>query len=261
MNAINKNIDVIAMPSETGKSVDHNQTEHPYRIDSDILMDFVSIMIHDLQAPLTSMKTLVKFLNEGKYNPGKKAHYDLVKSTVIALERSESIIYDLFDAARAEKVGIPYKLEDNSINEIIENSVEMIQPSAIEHGITIQKKLLKSDLRVNSDRNLLLRVLDNLLFNACQHSPHNSKVLVEAECSENKVIITISDEGSGFADIDPEILFDKYKQVSLRKIGKFKGAGMGLYFCRLVINTMGGRIWVENNPDGGASFKIALNIG
>jgi len=229
-------------------------------VDSDLLMDFVSLMIHDLQAPLASMKSLIKFLKKGKFDPAKKTHIDLVQSTAIALERSESIICDLFDVAKAEIVGLPFKLEKINIIEIIENSIAMISASALEYGITIQKRFPHSEILVKTDRNLLLRVMDNLLFNAFKNSPHGSNVYVDVELTNQKVEVAIIDEGSGFTDLDPEVLFEKYKQMELRKVNKYKSVGLGLYFCRLAVDAMNGRIWAEQHSNGGACFKISLNL-
>jgi K+-sensing histidine kinase KdpD len=74
------------------------------------------------------------------------------------------------------------------------------------------------------------------------------------------VIVSIKDEGAGFGDIDPDILFDKYKQVDLKKDNKYRGVGLGLYFCRLAITAMGGSTWAEKRPGDGACFKFSLSI-
>jgi len=254
METVEKKINVISISEKS------DNRQNGSDVDTDLLMDFVSLMVHDLQAPLASMKTLLRFLKEGKFDPAKKTHVDLVRSTAIALERSESIIYDLFDAAKAEKAGIPFKFENDNIIEIIENSVEMINSCALEYGITIQKRLPHSEVIVKIDRNLLLRVMDNLLFNAFKNSPYGSKVYVDAELTDQKVVVAVTDEGPGFVDIDPEVLFEKYKQMELRKENKYKGVGLGLYFCRLAVNAMNGRIWAEQHSNGGACFKFTLNL-
>ncbi|MCD6163531.1 MAG: hypothetical protein J7K40_14110 [candidate division Zixibacteria bacterium] len=251
MSKAENTIDVISLAS--GNSNKDKQISA-----NDLLMDFVSIMVHDLQAPLASMKTLVRFLEMNKYDPENQIHRNLVKSTSIALKRSESIIYDMFDASKAEQIGIPFKLETIKINDVIDNSIDMINASALEYGITIVRSLLAINLSVQADRNLLLRVIDNLLFNAFKHSSNGSNVYIKTEHAGKEVIISITDEGPGIKDINPDDLFDKYKQMGLRKEGKYKGVGLGLYFCRLAIQAMGGRIWAENHETGGASFKFAL---
>lgn len=226
-------------------------------IGEDRLIDLVAIMVHDLQGPFVSMKTLLKLLKKGSFTTQNMVHADLLSSSVTALERAESIIYDLIDIAKTNKTGIPVELGFHDLSEIIDNSILMLKASAFEYGINI-KKNLNADLKVQADKDLLLRVLDNLIFNALKHGPKGSEVVIESAIEDDQVVVSISDEGGGLADIDPGELFDKYKQLDLRKSGKYKGVGLGLYFCRLAIEAMHGRIWIDQSAKGGAKFKFSL---
>ena len=64
--------------------------------------------------------------------------------------------------------------------------------------------------------------------------------------------------GSGFGDVDPSILIEKFGQVHLRAQGKHRGVGLGLYFCQLAIQAMGGTIQATDHPSGGAVFAVTL---
>jgi K+-sensing histidine kinase KdpD len=252
MKMKNAGTDIIHLKEESNKMAENPDSAN------NLLADFIALMIHDLQAPLASMKTLLRFLEKRKFDPDNKTHQDLLKSTGIAMERSEAIINDMLDAATAEKAGISINLGYYDVADIVNNSINMIRESALEHNIKIHSRFQADPARVRADRNLLLRVMDNLLFNALKHAPQGSEVLVETELSSDQVIVAIKDSGSGFGDINTEDLFDKYKQADLRKAGKYRGVGLGLYFCRLVLKAMEGKIWAEPNPGGGACFKFAL---
>jgi K+-sensing histidine kinase KdpD len=227
---------------------------------SDYLFEFVSLMVHDLQGPVASMKTLVKLLETSRYDPSSKLHKELAASAYNALQRSESIIHDLIDVARANKIGLPYYPDKYDLNDIILNSIDVISGSALDYNISLVKILSKDKIIVTVDRNLLSRVMDNLLFNALKHSSGGSSVYIATEVYGDDIMVNVRDEGTGFGGINPDDLFDKYRQVALRSEGKFRGAGLGLHFCRLAINAMGGNIWAKNNPDRGASFGFALKI-
>ncbi|MCP4580131.1 MAG: HAMP domain-containing histidine kinase [candidate division Zixibacteria bacterium] len=236
---------------------EHSSYNNSDGLKGDQLLDFIAAMVHDLQGPIASIKTLLKLIKNNRFNPGNKIHADLLRSSTLAIERSESIIYDLIDSAKTEKIGLSLTKEFIDINEVIENSRLMLNASALEYGVTIQVEL-NSSVKAQADRNLLLRVLDNLLFNAIKHSIKGGKIFIQTDVSSETVVVSVTDEGYGIKDIDPKDLFDKYKQLDLRQEGKFKGAGLGLYFCRLAVEAMGGKIWVEENPRGGASFKFTL---
>jgi len=223
----------------------------------DRLIDLVAIMVHDLQGPFVSMKTLLKLLTKGSFNVQNKAHADLLTSSITALDRAESIIFDLIDIAKTNKSGIPVDLGFYDLTEIVDNSILMLKASAFEYGINI-KTNLQADIKVQADKDLLLRVLDNLIFNALKHGPKGSNVEIQSVIEDDRAVVSVTDEGGGLADLDPDELFDKYKQLDLRKSGKYKGVGLGLYFCRLAIEAMHGRIWIDQNVKGGAKFIFSL---
>lgn len=223
----------------------------------DKLLDFVAIMVHDLQGPFVSMKTILKLLNNSRFDLNNKNHRELLNSSIIAFERAESIIYDLIDAAKAGNVGFPVELEFTKMNGLVANSASMLKASAVEYGVEIVLKT-SSEVKAQVDKDLFLRVIDNLLFNSLKHSVRGGKIYAEIKEVGDFVEVVVSDEGSGFEGINTDDLFDKYKQVDLRKKGKYKGVGLGLFFCRLAIEAMGGKIRAENNSEGGASFIISL---
>jgi len=223
----------------------------------DELLDFVAVMVHDLQGPLASMKTLLKLLKNGRFNIQNKVHADLLGSSALALERSESIIYDLIDAAKSEAIGLPVALDFYDLDEIIDNSLLMLTAGAFEYGVTLKKEN-KASTKAQADRDLLIRVIDNIVFTSIKHSRKGGGIFVNTEFDQENVIVAVRDEGIGLEGINPADLFDKYRQLKLRKEGKFKGAGLGLYFCRLAVEAMGGKIWAEQNPNGGACLKFSL---
>jgi K+-sensing histidine kinase KdpD len=239
-------------------AIDSNEDESILSDDKkDLLVNFVAIMVHDLQGPFVSMKTMLKLLKSGRFDSRNKAHQDLMNSSILALDRAETIIYDLIDIARGEAIGLPVNLEFYDLNEQINNSLQTMYGSAFEYNVTLQPNL-QTPVKAQMDKNLFRRVIDNLVFNALKHSVKGGKITIDSVIVEDKAVVTVSDEGEGLKDLNAEDLFDKYKQVNLRQEGKYKGVGLGLYFCRLAIDSMGGNIWAEENPRGGASFKISL---
>jgi signal transduction histidine kinase len=108
------------------------------------------------------------------------------------------------------------------------------------------------------DDELLVRVLQNLLGNALNFSGRGSTVLVRAAASGQAGFITIavSDRGVGIAPKDQEKIFAKFGQVGERR----GGSGLGLTFCKLVVETHGGDIWVESKLGQGSTFFFTLPV-
>ncbi len=221
------------------------------------LLDFVAIMVHDLQGPFVSMKTVLKLLQKGRFNPENNHHRELLNSSVLAFNRAESIIHDLIDSAKAGRVGFQIELDFADVDELVSESANMLKASAEEYEVNIIVNP-GANAKAQIDKEYFLRIVDNLIFNAIKHSTRGGKIYVETAVSGEQIEVTVSDEGSGLEGINLDDLFDQYKQMDLRKEGKFRGVGLGLYFCRLAVEAMGGKIWAETNSIGGASFKISL---
>lgn len=224
-------------------------------------LQFVSMFVHDLEGPLASVKTLLRLLERQKFDLSKPVHGNLLRSSLIALERSEAVIYDLMATARAGQTNLVINHEDCNLNELIINCCHMADPVAAESKIEIKPLLIQDDIIVRADRLLLSRVLDNLIYNAIRHTPPDGEVLIEATADNEFAEIILSDTGSGFKDIDPEDLFTIYKQTDYRILGLHRGVGIGLYFCRMAINKMGGKITAENGKEIGAVFCLTIPCG
>ena len=225
---------------------------------ADNWLEFVSVLLHDLESPLASMKYLLKLLDEGKLDIQKPLHGRIVSSSRIAVERAESIIYDIMAVAKSGDLGIPCQPLKVDINGIVRDTIMLAGNSAQEHQIQIRFTGRPGTVPALADVGLLKRIIDNLLFNAVRHTPDGGNITVSIDEAEDSVLIHIKDSGPGFGDVDPEVLFEKYGQLKMRTEGRHRGVGLGLYFCRLAAQGMGGTILADEHPDGGAVFSVRL---
>ena len=141
---------------------------------------------------------------------------------------------------------------------LIKEAIELAQGSAEEHRIELSYRNNAGDMMVKADPKLLKRTIDNLIYNAIRHTPPGGTVAVYTEPAEQSLFIHVKDTGPGLGDIDPAALFEKYGQLHARAQGKHRGVGLGLYFCKLAATGMGGTIFADDHPKGGAVFSIKL---
>jgi signal transduction histidine kinase len=109
---------------------------------------------------------------------------------------------------------------------------------------------------VTIDEDMIRRVMLNLLENAYKFSPNGSMISIGAAMKDALILIWVDDQGSGIPEKAKERIFDKFVQVHTES--PIKGLGLGLAFCRLAIQAHGGKIWVENLPQGGSRFIFTL---
>ena len=225
---------------------------------ADRWLEVFSLFIHDLESPLASTKYLLNLLESDRFDAARPNHRRLVKSSRIALTRAESILYDIMAVARAGKIGLPVENANLVPTAVIEEAIELVSGSAEENNVTLSFTNNSGDIAVQADPKLLKRVLDNLLYNALRHTPGGGHISVYTEPGQKSLFIHVKDSGSGLGDIDTEALFEKYGQVLQRAQGKHRGVGLGLYFCRLAAEGMGGTVLADDHPKGGAVFTIKL---
>ena len=121
---------------------------------------------------LVKVMELIHELPSGKLDITRPAHLRLVKSSQIALERAESILYDIMAVARAGTVGVPVELTTLVPTAVIQEAIELGTANAVENGVEITFTNNAGDIPVQADPKLLKRLLDNLIYNALRHTPH-----------------------------------------------------------------------------------------
>jgi len=227
----------------------------------DVFLEMASLLLHDLEGPFASMKSILRLLNNNRFNPNKELHQRLVASTEVALQRAETILQDLMASAKAEQLGLQVEMEKFNLKTVLDETVLMASSFAAENDISVVVSGMPDRPIVYADRDLAARVTDNLLFNAIRHTLGGGTVKLNIVEKSNEILISITDGGNGFGDIDPELLFTKYHQMKLRRERKHRGVGLGLYFCRIATEAFGGKVWAENAPEGGGRFNFTVPAG
>lgn len=223
---------------------------------------FTQMLVHDLKSPLSAVTTSLRLLQE--LVPHDVEYYPLVeKMTEISrraiktvLNRVESIL----DVGKLESGEGHLNRELVPVRQLIDNARTEVLPIAQELEVEIKVDIEGHLPLLDVDADKTERIILNLLDNALKYSPAERQVLVRARrYDENSVRLEIIDQGQGIPDEYKQRIFDRYVQVAGRPVVR-RGVGLGLAFCRLATEAQGGRIWIEDNPEGGSSFCVTLPI-
>lgn len=109
-----------------------------------------------------------------------------------------------------------------------------------------------------ADPNRLERILTNLLSNALKYSDASTEVTLSARSDGNEVAVQVTDQGAGISPEDQPHIFDRYYRV--HSTSKKDGLGLGLYIARMLVEAMGGRIWVRSEVGSGSTFGFTLPL-
>ncbi|HVO41242.1 MAG TPA: ATP-binding protein, partial [Aggregatilineales bacterium] len=172
--------------------------------------------------------------------------------------RLDRLVQDVLNTARIESGQLAMQPEPVSVLPVVGQVVEQIRARHLERVIQI---LNKPGLPlVYADRDRMAEVLANLLDNADKYSPIGREVRIDIRADQEEVTISVRDFGKGIPTADLTRIFDKFYRTDSSDAQIAYGYGLGLYICRRLTEAQGGRIWVENAPDGGAVFSFTLPV-
>jgi len=212
------------------------------------LRQISQMIVHDLRGPTCAIMANADFLCEsGLAVDEAEAAGDIA----VAARHLERTIRDLLDLSMAEDVGLQARMEPVALGELANDVAIAMRGSGRSRGVNIVCDLRVE--RVVADRELLRRMLQNLVHNAVTHAPRDSEVTIEASADEGGVLLRVLDRGPGVPLADAERIFERYVSE-----GRY---GLGLAFCRLVADAHGGRIWVEGRRPVGAMFCVRIPQG
>jgi signal transduction histidine kinase len=218
--------------------------------------DFVAIVSHELQTPLTVILGYASFLKK----EATGAASEQVDAVLQSALRLRSLINDMINLRHIETGEIELELEQLSLNELSTAITAEFASlaEAKKQSVTIQ--LAPQLLIVEADRQKLHLVLANLLSNAIKFTPEGGHIRVEIKTKGNEAWVSVRDTGVGIPPSKQERIFDRFYQVEPSLTRRFEGMGLGLSIAKGMIELHGGRIWVESVEEMGSSFTFALPL-
>lgn len=217
--------------------------------------DFLSMIVHDIKAPLTGVRLTIEALEDDTLPPA--IHHKLQG----IIQRSEGLLlhlHNVLDLSRFEAGRLALKPESVPPAFMVHRLLHHFGPLAQHQGVTLTAPLPPDLPPILVDEPSLDRVLANLLVNALAATPQGGEIQVQAQvlpgADHREVEITVQDTGCGLGPEEQEHLFEKYR-LSRHKTNS---SGLGLYICKTLVEANRGRIWVESQAGQGASFHLAF---
>jgi signal transduction histidine kinase len=220
--------------------------------------DLLSMIYHDLRSPLanvvSSLDTATQLVSD-EMDPQLGYLLEIAMRSTNRIERLTSSLLDLQQLEAGQPLIKPQPL---AVSSLVSEAVDMMRPvlETKEQDITVT---VPTGLpQVMGDAEMIQRVLVNLLENASKYLPVHGKISVGAAQAGKFLQLWVEDNGPGIPDHERERIFEKYARLD--PTGSSKGSGIGLTYCRMVVDGHGGQIWVEPAQDTGARFTFTLPV-
>jgi K+-sensing histidine kinase KdpD len=222
--------------------------------------EFVSIVSHDFRTPLSTIMLAAKSLLRDD-NPSSARHKEYLAIIVDQARKLSMLAEDTLSIARIETGQLAYQFKIVNVEATIKDALAMAKMSS-RHKVSSTVDINASFVR--GDQNKLRQVLQNLISNAVKYSPAGGSITVRVELNPaalDEVVFSVADQGIGIPPDQTGRLFQKFSRVQVGKATEIRGTGLGLWICAEIIKVHGGRIWVENNPGEGSTFKFTVKRG
>ncbi len=223
--------------------------------------DMTDMILHDLKTPLASIKGTLEIIKmRGLIS--NNSYSGLLDNAGTAADFMLLMLNDLLDIAQTEQMGMRVRIAKFEVKPMVERLTVLFSSRFNTLGLKLDFKVAPDAGVIETDQNLIFRVLVNLISNAMKVSSRGGGVEVEiAKTLQGRIRLTVADRGPGVADELKKVIFNKYVTTSVPNISEDGGRGIGLTFCRLAVATLNGSIKVEDREGGGSLFVVEVPSG
>jgi len=210
---------------------------------------FTDIIRHDLLNPVTVIKGLSEILLEDESLHKNKKNVEMILKNVGKLEEM------IQSAATLAKVEAVDKLdfEERNLCEILRTVISDFTPMFRNKGMSVE--FFGAEKCIAEVNPYIEDIFSNLLSNAVKFSPENTQITVGIKADGEDWIVSVKDRGNRIPDEYKEIIFERFKRIEKRGV---KGTGLGLSIVKRIVDIHKGRVWVEDNPEGGNTFLVTI---
>jgi signal transduction histidine kinase len=226
-----------------------------FREADELKRTFVSVISHELKTPVALIKGYVGTLRREDVAWDR----EIVKDSLAVIEdeadRLTELIENLLDATRLQSGTLSLQRTEIELEEMVNRVAARFQTQSRRHTIVVE--FPPNFPMIFGDEDRLEQVFYNLLSNALKYSPEGGEIRISGQIRPEQVILCVSDQGPGIAPQDiPHVFARFYRSTEASRTTK--GAGLGLFLARAVVEAHGGRIWVDPKPGQGARICLSL---
>jgi len=215
---------------------------------------FISVISHELKTPVALIKGYVSTLRRDDASWDRSVVRDSLAVIEEEADRLTLMIENLLDASRLQAGGLTLKRSDVNLRDLIKRIAERFQIQTTNHKLIVDFPEYFPVLLADETR--LEQVLSNLLANAIKYAPEG-EIRVSGQVHPDQIVICVSDQGPGIYPADIPHVFDSfYRAPDMAR--NTKGAGLGLYLAKAIVEAHNGRIWVD--PETGKGARICFSL-
>ncbi len=218
--------------------------------------EFVAVVSHELRTPITAMTGYAKTLRLPQFADDALLREEFLERMERQGNRLIGLVENLLTTSRLENDQLSISIGRVLFEDVCRESIEGLGADADRVVTSVPE-----DIPVmHTDRQLLSRIITNLLDNALKYSPEGSPCEMDARTDGGELVFSVRDHGIGIEPDQRERIFERFYQVDSSSTRRFSGAGLGLSMVRDLVRHLGGTVTVESTPGEGSTFTVRLPI-
>jgi len=225
---------------------------------NDLRNEFVAIVAHDLRGPMTTVAGFADLLVDrwGSWEDGEKIEF--LQAISRNTKHLAEFVEDVLQVARVEAGEFAFEIRAFDIRSLTQRALDEVAGAHVDRRFELDA--VDDFPLALGDEDRQWQVLTNLLSNAVKFSPPGEPVAIALSCNGDSVQVAVTDRGPGIAESDVPKLFQKFGRLSTPESRRVPGTGLGLYICKTMVETQGGRLWCESSPGRGSTFLYTIPV-
>ena len=218
--------------------------------------DLTNMIVHDMKNPISGLLVTIELFKDGLIGPVSDKQKEFLESANVSARNLLNLTLNLLDVKKIEEKKLTLEKSIFGPNELLDG-MKWYLPY-----LAFIKKEFKANydpgIKIFADKNILSRIIENLVSNSIKHTGSNGKVMLNIIQQQNNILFEVVDNGEGIPKEYLANIFDKFFKVKGRKLGSALDSGLGLTFCKLAVEAHGGNIGVESEIGKGTKFYFSL---
>lgn len=215
-----------------------------------------NVVAHDIRDPLAVLINLMELMEEEVQACGE-SHDEIVHEMGQQIQNTFTLVESLLEWFQSQKGGMVFNPVIRDLAQTVQKNIQLMQVRSVSKNIEIIS-YIPDNLYVYADKEMLDLIIRNLLSNAIKFTPDGGDIRLNAVHADHKIIISVSDTGTGIpADQANSLLQEVYPISSLGTAGE-RGVGLGLTLCREFVRLNGGEIWLDSALTQGSTFYFSI---
>jgi len=227
--------------------------------------EFMSVASHELKIPMTSIKGYAKLLTLGAAGDLTDQQTGFLNIISANVDRMDRLVADLLDVSRIEAGRLRLEMGEVDLREVIDTVIQSVKAQIETKQLALEIDVPATLPPVWGDQERVIQILNNLVSNAYKYTPDGGEIHITVNgqtefASSGCLAVSIRDTGVGITPEDQQQLFTKFFRADDPRVRDVPGTGLGLSITKSLVETHGGEIWFQSEPDRGTTFTFTLPV-